>query len=126
MKYECNDNICGIGPSCGNRPFAELAFRARCKNWCRKSEGEKYDANLWGEGVEVMRTGERGHGVRAMRSFEPHQIIVEYCGEIITQDESDRRMNNDYKGKNVCFSSIELIVEANECRTIILWSSKTA
>ncbi|TLD25730.1 SET domain-containing protein [Venturia nashicola] len=100
FKYECNDDLCGIGPSCGNRPFAELAFRARCKNWHRKQEGEKYEANLWGEGVEVMRAGERGHGVRAMRPFEPHQIIVEYCGEIITQDESDRRMNNDYKGKN--------------------------
>lgn len=58
-----------------------------------------------------MRTGERGHGVRAMRSFEPHQIIVEYCGEIITLDESDRRMNNEYKGKNVCLFCVELTLE---------------
>ncbi|QDS68468.1 hypothetical protein FKW77_010835 [Venturia effusa] len=124
MKYECNDNICGIGPSCGNRPFAELAFRARCKNWHRKQDGEKYEANLWGEGVEVMKTGERGHGVRAMRSFEPHQIIVEYCGEIITQDESDRRMNHDYKGKNdyyLMFFKDSLIIDATRgsiCRFV--------
>ncbi|KAE9963101.1 hypothetical protein BLS_009687 [Venturia inaequalis] len=124
LKYECNDNLCGIGPTCGNRPFAELAFRARCKNWSRKQEGEKYEANLWGEGVEVMKTGERGHGVRAMRSFEPHQIIVEYCGEIITQDESDRRMNNDYKGKNDYYLMVfkdRLIIDATRgsiCRFV--------
>jgi hypothetical protein len=71
MKYECNDNTCYLGPECGNRPFAELAFRSKNKNWMRRKDGEKPEANLFGDGVEVMRTGDRGHGVRAMRSFAP-------------------------------------------------------
>ena len=56
---------------------------------------------MLGEGIEVMKTEDRGYGVRSMRAFEPGQVIVEYTGEIITPDEGDRRMNEDYKGKTV-------------------------
>jgi hypothetical protein len=56
---------------------------------------------MWGVGIEVFKTPNRGNGVRAMRSFEPFQAICEYTGEIVTQDESDRRMNEEYKGKTV-------------------------
>jgi palmitoyltransferase ZDHHC9/14/18 len=36
-----------------------------------------------------------------MRTFEPHQIIVEYAGEIITQSECERRMKQVYKKDKV-------------------------
>jgi palmitoyltransferase ZDHHC9/14/18 len=36
-----------------------------------------------------------------MRMFEPHQIIVEYAGEIITQAECERRMKQVYKKDKV-------------------------
>jgi hypothetical protein len=52
-------------------------------------------------GVEVLDTTDRGYGVRAMRMFEPHQIIVEYAGEIITQQECERRMKQVYKKDKV-------------------------
>jgi palmitoyltransferase ZDHHC9/14/18 len=48
-----------------------------------------------------MDTVDRGYGVRAMRMFEPHQIIVEYAGEIITQSECERRMKQVYKKDKV-------------------------
>ncbi|PVH94547.1 histone-lysine N-methyltransferase ash1, partial [Periconia macrospinosa] len=38
-----------------------------------------------------------------MRSFNPHQIIVEYAGEIITQDECERRMKQIYKKDKQCY-----------------------
>ncbi|KAF2205891.1 hypothetical protein GQ43DRAFT_467746 [Delitschia confertaspora ATCC 74209] len=89
MYYECNDSNCNLTPEeCGNRPFAELKKRAK---------GNRYDY-----GVEVVETKDRGFGVRAMRSFDPYQIIVEYAGEIITQGECERRMKNEYK-KNKCY-----------------------
>ncbi|KAL6713574.1 hypothetical protein ACLMJK_009039 [Lecanora helva] len=85
MLYECDDNNCNIGTeNCTNRAFADL--KARCK------QGGKYNI-----GVEVMKTADRGYGVRANRTFEPNQIIIEYTGEIITQDECDHRMNTRYK-----------------------------
>ncbi|KAH5170372.1 hypothetical protein HBI38_009850 [Parastagonospora nodorum] len=89
MAYECDNTNCPLGPElCGNRPFAELKRRAK---------GNRYDY-----GVEVTDTPDRGYGVRAMRMFEPHQIIVEYAGEIITQSECERRMKQVYK-KDKCY-----------------------
>ncbi|KAA8614933.1 protein containing SET domain [Pyrenophora tritici-repentis] len=89
MAYECDNTNCPLPPEqCNNRPFAELK---------RRSKGNRYDY-----GVEVLDTEDRGYGVRAMRTFEPHQIIVEYAGEIITQSECERRMKQVYK-KDKCY-----------------------
>jgi palmitoyltransferase ZDHHC9/14/18 len=89
MLYECDSTNCNLtAEECGNRPFAELKKRAK---------GNRFDY-----GVEVVDTEDRGFGVRAMRTFEPFQIIVEYAGEIITQGECERRMKHEYK-KNQCY-----------------------
>ncbi|CAG8958868.1 hypothetical protein HYFRA_00011821 [Hymenoscyphus fraxineus] len=90
MFYECDDNNCRVGRNyCGNRAFAELSERRKA--------GGKYRI-----GVEVLKTADRGYGVRSNRCFEPNQIIVEYTGEIITEEECDRRMNEVYKN-NECY-----------------------
>ena len=93
MFYECDDNNCNVGAElCTNRAFAGLKERTKA--------GGKYNV-----GVEVIKTADRGHGVRSNRTFEPNQIIVEYTGEIITQDECDDRMNKRYKNAEVNSSS---------------------
>ncbi len=101
MLYECDDTNCKIGKElCTNRPFGELAERTK--------KGGPYRV-----GVEVAKTPNRGYGVRANRCFRPNQIIVEYTGEIITEEECDRRMNEVYKDKEAslffpspfCFAS---------------------
>jgi histone-lysine N-methyltransferase ASH1L len=96
MFYECDDTNCnlagkqiGTAGHCGNRSFADLAVRTKT--------GGKFSI-----GVEVMRTVNRGFGVRSNRCFEPGQIIVEYTGEIITQAECDKRMHTMYKDNEVC------------------------
>ncbi|KAL2831212.1 hypothetical protein BDW59DRAFT_8550 [Aspergillus cavernicola] len=89
MFYECDNSICGLGAECGNRNFEELKQRAKA--------GGKYNV-----GVEVIKTADRGYGVRSNRTFEPNQIIVEYTGEIITQVECEKRMRTLYK-KNECY-----------------------
>ena len=89
MFYECDDTNCAVGAEhCKNRSFEDL--RKRCK------AGGKYNI-----GVEVIKTKDRGYGVRSNRTFEPNQIIVEYTGEIITQDECDDRMRKRYKKNEV-------------------------
>jgi len=89
MLYECDDQNCGAGREhCNNRSFANLMERRKA--------GGKYRI-----GVEVVKTPDRGYGVRSNRCFEANQIIVEYTGEIITEEECDRRMNEDYKDNEV-------------------------
>ncbi|KAK2743418.1 hypothetical protein FQN57_004883 [Myotisia sp. PD_48] len=90
MLYECDDSNCRLDAElCGNRNFAELRRRTKA--------GGKYDI-----GVEVIKTENRGYGVRSSRSFEPNQIILEYTGEILTQEECERRMRTIYK-KSECY-----------------------
>lgn len=89
MFYECDDRNCPLDKqTCTNRPFTTLVERVKT--------GKKYEI-----GVEVLQTAFKGHGVRACRTFNENQIIVEYAGEIITKEECERRMMNEYKGKSV-------------------------
>lgn len=89
MFYECDNGNCSLGRDCGNRSFDELKQRAKA--------GGKYNI-----GVEVIKTPDRGYGVRSNRTFEPNQVIVEYTGEIITQSECEKRMRTTYKKNEVC------------------------
>jgi len=70
----------------------------------RANKADKKSAYyLFNAGVEVIKTPDRGFGVRACRSYEPHEIITEYTGEIITPNEAGRRIREDYKDKAVSF-----------------------
>ncbi|KAI0912208.1 hypothetical protein F4823DRAFT_231051 [Ustulina deusta] len=90
MLYECDSTNCNVGESlCQNRAFARLQERTKA--------GGKFRV-----GVEVIKTSDRGYGIRANRCFEANQIIMEYTGEIITEEECDRRMNEKYKD-NQCY-----------------------
>ncbi|KAI0805474.1 hypothetical protein GGR55DRAFT_277994 [Xylaria sp. FL0064] len=90
MLYECDGTNCSVGESlCQNRAFARLQERTKA--------GGKFRV-----GVEVIKTSDRGYGIRANRCFEANQIIMEYTGEIITEEECDRRMNEKYKD-NQCY-----------------------
>ncbi|KAI0487395.1 SET domain-containing protein [Xylaria cf. heliscus] len=90
MLYECDSTNCNVGEKlCQNRAFARLQERTKA--------GGKYRV-----GVEVIKTSDRGYGIRANRCFQANQIIMEYTGEIITEEECDRRMNEKYKD-NQCY-----------------------
>ncbi|KAF2208237.1 hypothetical protein CERZMDRAFT_101686 [Cercospora zeae-maydis SCOH1-5] len=95
MQYECDDTNCRLGADdCSNRPFRELAIRLK--------KGGRFDI-----GVEVVKTEQRGHGIRAARSFKPGQIIMEYTGEIITEGECQERMQQLYMNKQ-CYYLMEM------------------
>ncbi|KAF4556241.1 Histone-lysine N-methyltransferase-like protein 4 [Elsinoe fawcettii] len=91
MLYECDDNNCALSAEqCTNRAFADLAKRVK--------NGNPFDI-----GVEIIKTKDCGHGLRANRPFAPDQIIIEYCGEVISTRESDRRMHEVYKEKDAYY-----------------------
>jgi histone-lysine N-methyltransferase ASH1L len=91
MFYECDSSNCRLdAETCGNRSFDGLKQRTKA--------GGKYNV-----GVEVIKTVDRGYGVRSNRTFDPNQIIVEYTGEIITQEDCEDRMHTLYKDNEVGF-----------------------
>ncbi|THZ13476.1 SET domain-containing protein [Aureobasidium pullulans] len=103
MDYECDSGNCALGYICTNRAFAELGARMK-----RAKKVDKESAlYLFNFGVEVIKTPDRGFGVRACRSYEPDQIITEYTGEIITSNEAGRRIREDHKDKTVSLDSFE-------------------
>lgn len=87
MHYECDKNNCALSAQqCGNRAFTDLAQRMK--------KGGKFDI-----GVEIVKTPNRGFGIRACRAFAPGDIIMEYTGEIISEAECQRRMRDVYANK---------------------------
>ncbi|KAL1301507.1 hypothetical protein AAFC00_005750 [Neodothiora populina] len=95
LGYECDNGNCNVGSTCGNRSFSELSVRmTRANKYDKKSLAYLYNA-----GVEVIKTSDRGFGVRACREFQPHEIITEYTGEIITTNEAYRRVREEYTDK---------------------------
>ena len=107
MYYECDDNNCQLtADECGNRAFAGLKERVK--------HGNKFDV-----GVEVLKTVDRGNGVRSNRCFAPNQIIVEYTGEILTQEECENRMHSRYKDNEVSYALTLLTPYADEFSVII-------
>lgn len=111
MLYECDATNCNVGKQhCTNRAFADLT--------ARRAKGGKYRV-----GVEVIKTSDRGYGVRSNRCFKPNQIIMEYAGEIITEEECERRMNEVYKDNEVRHEApcrfTKPLVETNASRSAI-------
>jgi len=75
---------------CQNRHFAILASRrAPIRGAQRK--------NTYQEAIEPCEAEGRGYGVRAVRAFKAGQIIAEYTGEIISPQEAERRVREEYK-----------------------------
>ena len=91
MLYECDAKNCSLPAElCGNRHFADL-----------KARNKKVPRNKYDVGVDIVPYPGKGSGLRANRTFEPGQIIIEYCGEIITQEEAEDRMIEIYNDARV-------------------------
>ena len=102
MLYECDETNCNLGREhCSNRAFQSLQERTK--------QGGRFRV-----GVEVCKTEGKGYGVRSNRCFRPHQIIMEYTGEIITEEECDRRMNEVYKDNDVSHSPPSLVRDEHD------------
>lgn len=97
LQCECDQATCPLGNvDCGNRALQKLSKDL--------SRGRAY-----AKGFEVFPTpnNERGFGLKAVRSYLPRELIVEYTGEVISQAEMQSRLKSEYKGtKNFYFLSL--------------------
>ncbi|KAG5456752.1 MAG: hypothetical protein BJ554DRAFT_3409, partial [Olpidium bornovanus] len=78
LLYECPAKLCPCGEQCTNQ---RLQRRERVTH------------------LEVFWTGARGHGLRTLVPIRAGALVVEYCGEVISQQEMQRRADTVYRGK---------------------------
>ncbi|KAJ3053926.1 Histone-Lysine N-Methyltransferase ash1l [Rhizophlyctis rosea] len=77
MFIECDPKSCALGDKCSNQAFQ----RRECVS-----------------ALEVHRTEQRGFGLRTKVAIPQNTLVIEYRGEIISQERCIERMESTYKG----------------------------
>ncbi|RUS17332.1 hypothetical protein BC937DRAFT_90111, partial [Endogone sp. FLAS-F59071] len=97
MFYECSPKHCPCGDKCSNQRF-------------QKKEGIKELDVFWltllltALSFHPRQTHKRGFGLRTLVPISRNQLIIEYRGEIISQNLCQERMQTAYKnGRNFYF-----------------------
>lgn len=96
QRYECDPTVCPFEQNnCGNRAIQTL-------------EKDLNNGRAYARGFEIVWTGDKGYGLRAVRSYAPGELIIEYTGDVISPDEVQNRLKTQYaKSKNYYFLSLE-------------------
>lgn len=94
--YECNDK-CSCGRVCKNRVV---------------QKGRTVP-------LEIFKTDIRGWGLRATQDLQKGQFVDTYCGEIITNEEADRREERAGKGKASYLYSLDKFVDDDDVEETI-------
>lgn len=72
--------------------------------WC----GYVFIFVLLGLFTNLFQLGLRGYGLKTTRPYAPGELIIEYCGDVISPIEMQRRIETHYsKSKNHYFLSLE-------------------
>ncbi|CAF0962547.1 unnamed protein product [Adineta ricciae] len=70
LKYECHPHVCAAGDKCKNQRFQKRNYPAQ----------------------QVFWTAGRGWGLRALVPIKEGEFVNEYLGELITYEETERRV----------------------------------
>uniref|UniRef100_T1IMB6 Ubiquitin-activating enzyme E1 C-terminal domain-containing protein n=1 Tax=Strigamia maritima TaxID=126957 RepID=T1IMB6_STRMM len=91
---ECN--VKGCGDDCLNRMiFAECSPQTcPCGDQCSNQRIQRHD---WCPGVVRFMTVDKGWGVKTKVSLKQGQFILEYIGEVVSEQEFRHRMAEKYK-----------------------------
>ncbi|KWU44391.1 SET domain-containing protein [Rhodotorula sp. JG-1b] len=97
MQYCCDPKLCPCGPDrCGNPPLSKREGVPVAKDGLVVIWTIPFFADNGGVGVG-KQTGNRGFGLKTMRPIKKGEFVLEYRGEIISRNESYRRVLTDYK-----------------------------
>jgi SET domain-containing protein len=97
MQSECSNASCRLGPSCGNRPFANLGATSQ-------------------RPLQLFKTDGKGWGVMSTRNIEQGELVVEYVGEVIDHDTWESRKAKLWRFDHMYFMTLNRteIVDATE------------
>ncbi|GAA5993290.1 hypothetical protein JCM10908_001415 [Rhodotorula pacifica] len=113
MQYCCEPKLCPCGPEqCGNPPLSKREGVPVAKDglvviWVRAAVALLFRRSFLPsleerkliiyEVASRGQTGNRGFGLKTMRAIKKGEFVLEYRGEIISRNESYRRVLTDYK-----------------------------
>lgn len=59
--------------------------------------------------MKVVTEGEKGYGVRCQEDINAGEFVIEYCGEVMLEDEFRKRLNAFLaEGEDACFYFMSL------------------
>jgi hypothetical protein len=79
MGYECDEKICPLGPTCGNRASSYLRLGVAVR-------------------LKVIKITDNEFGLRSAQHIVKDQLLLEYTGCVIEEKEYNRRVEK----KEVC------------------------
>lgn len=100
MQYLCDAKTCPVGSQCSNLPFNEREGIPEGKDGLKVIWVSRLSLLHSLEGVTdpiVEQTGNRGFGLKTMVPIKAGDFVMQYLGEIISRDESYRRVLTVYK-----------------------------
>jgi hypothetical protein len=108
MLVECDPKSCPTGARCGNQRFQKRQY-AKVK--------------------EFKTINQRGFGLQATGAVADGDFVIEYCGEVVTAEECQRRMDGDGRLGQAAFYMLALgpdeIIDARYTRAARAFSPPT-
>ncbi|BGP09090.1 Histone-lysine N-methyltransferase ASH1L [Rhodotorula toruloides] len=102
MQYCCDPKLCPCGPDkCANPPLNKREGIPEGKDGLRVIWASTFsrESKLMGISEHLAQTGNRGFGLKTMVPIKQGDFVIEYRGEIISRDESYRRVLTTYADK---------------------------
>ncbi|CAG0881800.1 unnamed protein product [Cyprideis torosa] len=84
----------GCGEMCLNRLMLAECQKCACGSKCSNQKIQKHQ---WHPGIQRFMTDRKGFGVKTRLPIKKGEFILEYLGEVVTETEFKRRMNEIYQ-----------------------------
>ncbi|XP_060076770.1 histone-lysine N-methyltransferase ASH1L-like [Ylistrum balloti] len=94
-KQPNDEDVVGCGDDCLNRLiYTECnPLTCPCGERCSNQKIQKHE---WVPSLKKFTTDDRGCGVKTLQSIHTGQFILEYLGEVVSEQEFRRRMTENY------------------------------
>lgn len=103
-KCSCdpNNNPCSENSNCINRMMMFECCTSNCKVDADKCRNQRFRKREYVKAVP-FNTGGRGWGLRALENISKGTFVIEYVGELIDEEECQRRLKDKSERNDNCF-----------------------
>ncbi|KAL6947260.1 hypothetical protein ACO0QE_002139 [Hanseniaspora vineae] len=98
MECDCSEDwrdgsnkACAENSDCINRLTQIECVNDRCSQCGEDCENQRFQKKQYSD-ISIIQTEKKGYGVIAQKNIPAQQFIIEYVGEVITENEFNQRM----------------------------------